>query len=290
MPLFSIIIPTYNRETMTRRAIDSVLAQDFKDFELIVVDDGSTDGTRSIPQDYGNKIKYIKQPNSGVSSARNRGIIESRSEWTAFLDSDDTWHSTKLTFHKNYIENNSRIRIHQTEDLWIRNGVRVNPSKKHIKQEGNLFRKSLEMCAISPSSVVMSRSLFDQYGYFDTSLPACEDYDLWLKITAFEEIGLIKEKLMTRYAGHSGQLSSAFWGMDRFRLYSIIRLLSLHGSRLKEEDHRAALNTAVQKAGVLMQGAVRRGKASMASLMEETITLLEERNYTKIDCLSLLEE
>ncbi len=288
MPLFSVIIPSYNRKAQLINAVESVLAQNERDFELIVVDDGSDDGTSVIADEYYGRLIYIYQDNSGVSSARNKGISISNSPNITLLDSDDTWHKNKLHKHKEFMENNRNIPVHQTGDIWIRNGVRVNPGSKHIKPEGKIFIPSLQLCLISPSSVCISRTIFEKYGLFDEDLPACEDYDLWLRITPFEEIGLIKENLITRYAGHSDQLSAVHWGMDRFRLYSILKMLNNTGDRIERLYLEAALNTAKEKAEILLNGAIKRCNDILAKDLSEIITLLEDGFYKQTDYQNLL--
>ncbi len=288
MPFFAVIIPSYNRRDSLVKAIDSVLCQSFRDFELIVVDDGSSDGTEELADKYSEKIKYIYQKNSGVSAARNTGIAAACSPHITLLDSDDTWHKEKLISHRDFIDLNPGIKIHQTEDIWIRNGKRVNPGVRHIKPEGGIFIPSLELCLISPSSVCIDRTIFDRYGYFDQDLPACEDYDLWLRITPFEKTGLIREKLITRYAGHFDQLSSLYPGIDRFRIYSILKLLHNSGDTLQNSYRDAAVKTAVNKCGILLGGAAKRGNTPLAENLTRIINLLGSGNYRQTDYRSLL--
>jgi glycosyltransferase involved in cell wall biosynthesis len=289
MPYFSVIIPSYNRKEKLRNAVDSVLEQDEKDFELIVVDDGSDDGTSGLAEEYKGKIKYIFQKNSGVSSARNRGIRSSDAPHITLLDSDDTWHKSKLRRHREFIMNNPGISIHQTEDIWIRKGVRVNPGLKHIKPQGKIFIPSLQLCLISPSSVCISRTIFEKYGLFDESMPACEDYDLWLRITPFEYIGLINEKLITRFAGHDDQLSSSYWGMDRFRLYSILKFLHNSSDDIDSSYRDAAIDSALKKSRVLAGGAAKRGNETCSKMLSDIISQLEAGFYKQTDYQSLLE-
>jgi len=289
MPYFSVIIPSYNRKEMLRNAINSVIDQDYRDFEIIVVDDGSFDGTSELADEYKGSITYIYQENSGVSAARNKGILSSSAPHIALLDSDDTWHKNKLSKHREFIRNNPGIFIHQTEDIWIRNGIRVNPGLKHAKPHGRIFIPSLQLCLISPSSVCISRTLIDEYGMFDDKLPACEDYDLWLRITAFEEVGLIGEKLITRYAGHDDQLSALFWGMDRFRIYSMLKLLHHKGELLDPSYKKAAVAAAIKKIKILLNGVGKRGKETESIKLAEIISQLEGGSCTQTDYLSLLE-
>ena len=289
MPFFSVIIPVYNRYEQTARAVESVLAQDFTDYELIVVDDGSTDRTGEIGAVFAGKIRYIKQPNLGVSAARNRGIKLSRSPHIAFLDSDDIWDPRKLSSHRMFIEQHPEIKIHQCDDIWIRNGRRVNMSSRYIKGEGDIFSDSLQICSISPSSVCISRDLFEIYGIFDEKMRVCEDYDLWLRITPFEHTGLIKEKLTTRFSGHEGQLSAAYWGMDRFRVYSILKLLDESGDKLTEGRKISALDCALTKISILKKGSDKRNNTGLSRVLEKISIALMDGCCTRKYYQSLLE-
>jgi len=287
MPFFSVVIPVFNRYEQVKRAIGSVLGQDFRDYEIIVVDDGSTDGTPAIAGEYRGKIKYFRQENRGVSSARNAGILNSSSPRIAMLDSDDTWHPGKLRADSEFIQHNPRVKIHQCDDVWIRDGKRVNPPAKYRKPEGMIFNHCLEACVISPSSVVISRDIFESYGTFDECMPVCEDYDLWLRVTPFEEAGLVKEKLITRYSGHGDQLSAAYWGMDRFRVYSILKLLEESGDRLSLEQKNAAAECAMRKLSILENGAGKRSNANVSALAGKLIQLLRDGCCTRKDYQSL---
>ncbi len=226
MPNISVIIPTYNRETVLPRAIASVLAQKGADFELIIVDDGSTDNTRETVngerQTKSDTVsltslrerspfpvpRVFHQENKGPAAARNLGIKEAKGEWIAFLDSDDEWKPGKLKAQLKFFEENPDYLICQTEEIWIRNGVRVNPMKKHQKSGGWIFEKCLPLCVVSPSAVMMHRKLFDEVRLFDESLPACEDYDLWLRIAAKHPVGLIEKPYIFKYGGHADQRSA----------------------------------------------------------------------------------
>jgi glycosyltransferase involved in cell wall biosynthesis len=228
-PLVAVIIPTHNRASLLHRAIRSVLSQTFRDFELYVIDDGSTDGTPDLPiiKTADPRLHYIRYPdNQGVSHARNFGVSHTSSPWIAFLDSDDEWLPKKLEKQIRYASAHPEIAINQTKEQWIRNGIRVNPPKTHEKSGGGLFAASLRRCMITPSSVMMKRELFQGTGGFNESLPACEDYDLWLRITCRHEVGLVDEHLLRRYGGHDDQLSANVQVLDRYRIKSILDLLS----------------------------------------------------------------
>jgi len=279
MPLFSVIIPAHNRCCFVRQAVASVLTQTFKDFELILVDDGSTDETPLIEKEYRGRTAYIRQNNAGVSAARNAGICASASPYIAFLDSDDRWLPTKLERHADYIRAHPEVKIHQTNETWIRKNRRVNPKLRHLKKEGYIFTDSLDLCLISPSAVVMAAELFDTYGAFDTALPVCEDYDLWLKVTLEEWVGLIPEKLTVKYGGHADQLSSQYWGMDRFRIYSILNLLKCRGASMKPEYREQAIRAVFAKIQILVQGALKRQKFEFAEQLGKIIQIMDEGDY-----------
>ena len=287
MPYFSVIIPVYNRYHSAKSAIESVLYQNFTDHEVIVVDDGSSDSTPLLAEEYGKSIRYVRQEHSGVSAARNRGIAMSGSEHVAFLDSDDTWQNNKLSSHKQYIETNPGVLIHQTEETWMRNSKRVNPKIIHRKRSGKIFIDSLALCLISPSASVLHRSLFDLYGLFDEALPACEDYDLWLRITPFEDVGLIQRELITRNAGHPDQLSAIHPAMDRFRVYAIIKLLCSRQHQLPKMYAEAARSTAMGKCSILLNGAIKRNNHVFAENIRGVIRQIRDGDCSSKDYLNL---
>jgi len=125
-----VVIPTYNRFPQVKHAIESVLSQTYRDFELWVVDDGSTDGTGEALRAYGDRITYVWQENNGVSAARNVGLRVSRGKYVAFLDSDDLWMPRKLEIQVRCMEENPQFPLCYTDEVWIRRGVRVNPKRK----------------------------------------------------------------------------------------------------------------------------------------------------------------
>ncbi|MFC1492808.1 glycosyltransferase family 2 protein [candidate division KSB1 bacterium] len=256
MPIISVIIPTHNRLKFLRRAVDSVLQQDFKDLELIIIDDGSTDGTFDKFNKSDPPIRYYYQPGQGVSAARNRGISLSKGELIAFLDSDDCWESGKLSTQAEFFNSNPEILICQTEDIWIRNGKRVNPKNKHAKPSGYVFNESLKLCVVSPSSVMMRKEFFDLIGTFDESLPACEDYDLWLRTGYKLDVPLIPEPLVIKYGGHPDQLSKKFTGIDRFRIFALQKLLR---EPISDEQRKLTVNELRNKCDILKNGAFKRG-------------------------------
>jgi glycosyltransferase involved in cell wall biosynthesis len=270
-PLVSVIIPTFNRFAMLCEAIDSVLAQTFSDFEIIVVDDGSYDETGSISARYGPSIKYIFQKNQGVSVSRNRGIREAEGDFICFLDSDDLWLPRKLAVQYAKMIENPAESISYTEEIWYRRGVRVNPKRKHAKHGGWIFTQCLPLCIISPSSVMIRKSLFQDVGLFDEGLPVCEDYDLWLRIAKNFPIRLIQEPLIIKRNGHPGQLSASDWGFDRYRVQSIVQILA--SGTLSPDQAEAAVVVMTHKCRILCKGFLKRGKteeaAAFAKLLQQ---------------------
>lgn len=261
-PTVSVIIPTYNRAPLVAEAVASVLAQTWTDYELLVVDDGSTDATLEVLAPFRDRLRLLQQPeNRGVSAARNRGAQEARGEWLAFLDSDDLWLPAKLARQLQWLAAHPGVQIAQTEEIWLRHGRRVNPKKQHRKQSGRIFLPSLHLCLVSPSAVMLRRELFLQAGGFDESLPACEDYDLWLRLSWQYDIGLVPEPLIVKRGGHPDQLSRQ-WGLDRFRIQALLKLLRT--APLPMEYRQAAQEVLRRKARIYAQGCLKRGRAAEA--------------------------
>ncbi len=256
--LISVVIPTYNRAFFIKAAIDSVLSQIFRDFELIVVDDGSTDDTSGLLLSYGTKIKVITKANKGPSAARNRGIKAAKGQWIAFLDSDDVWKPDKLEKQVQFIKDNPDIKICQTEEIWIRNGKRVNPRKKHEMHSGWIYEQCLPLCIVSPSSVMIHREVFEKVGFFDETMLACEDYDLWLRIAPHYPICLVREKLIVKQGGHADQQSRVVPSLDCLRIKAITK--SLESGKLSESQYDAALLELNIKCSVYGNGCIKRGK------------------------------
>jgi len=252
----SVIIPTYNRCESVCIAIESVLQQTRVPKEIIVIDDGSTDDTVHTVSHRFASVQLIKQENRGVSHARNQGINAATAPWLAFLDSDDRWFKNKLATQMAAIDTSPDAVLCHCDEHWIRNGKRVNPMNKHQKRGGWIFEHCLPLCAISPSAAMLHKKLFDEIGLFDESLPACEDYDLWLRVCAIHPVLYVDEALLEKTGGHGDQLSRAYWGMDRFRLQALAKLL--RSSKLKPEQYAKAHDVFKQKYSILFNGAIKR--------------------------------
>ncbi len=258
MNTVSVIIPTRDRAAMLPRALDSVLAQTRAPEEVIVVDDGSLDDTTALLARRYPGVTCLRQPHRGVSAARNAGIGHARGTWLAFLDSDDAWLPHKLERQLELLAREPHWRIVHCEEIWIRHGRRVNPMKKHAKAGGWIFERCLPLCVISPSAVMIHREVFAAVGCFDENLPACEDYDLWLRICCRHPVAFIEEPLIVKYGGHADQLSRRHWGMDRFRIQALDRLL--REAPLSAPQRAAARAMLHKKAAIYLQGAARRGR------------------------------
>ena len=270
----SVIIPTYNRYTFLKRALTSVFTQTYKPSEVIVIDDGSTDNTSQIKQDFPD-IKYFYQQNKGVSSARNLGIKKASYEWIAFLDSDDEWHKDKLKEQVAFHKQNPDILMSYTDEKWIRDAKEVKIPKKFKKYGGEIFDKCLSHCIIAPSASLIHKDLFSKVGLFDESLEVCEDYDLWLRVALEHPIGLVDKKLITKYAGHNDQLSFKHWGMDRFRVVALEKLLD----SIQKETAREVL---MQKYELLLKGAIKYDKISYKLFYKKRLEKLKGLKVVKV--------
>lgn len=250
---------------MLREAIGSVLAQTYRNIQLVVVDDGSTDETPEILKAYGSALEVVTQPNRGVSAARNRGIAHSQGEFIALLDSDDLWLPAKVEAQMNFFASHPAAWICQTDEIWIRNGVRVNSGKRHQKPSGMIFEPSLELCLVSPSAVMMRRDIFSRVGLFNERFPACEDYDLWLRISCRYPVHLIPDRLVVKRGGHADQLSRLPL-LDSYRIQSIYGIMK--SGNLTPEQYQAALDTLVRKCRIYAVGCRKRGKNEEAGHYE----------------------
>ncbi len=265
----SVIIPTYNRKHTLGRAIESIISQTIKPLEIIIVDDGSNDGTREwIKQEYP-FIKYLNQNNSGVSASRNRGIFSANGNWIAFLDSDDEWIPEKLERQLSILSSDKKAVFCHTNEIWIRNGTRVNQMRKHQKYGGYIFEKCLDMCRISPSSSIIKKEVFDHIGYFDESLIVCEDYDLWLRIAAHYKILFLDQPLIKKYGGHVDQLSRVKGGIEKYRIQSLEKILS--SESLEISQFNSAKEILIKKLNIYANGVRKRKRVKELDQITERI-------------------
>ncbi len=269
----SVVIPVYNRPIELLRAVDSVINQTIPVNEIIIIDDGSDDDTvktiLSLQQQNPAIIKVITQSNQGVSAARNRGIKIAQGDWIAFLDSDDEWLPNKVDAFLKHINQHADCQLFHSDEIWIRNGVRVNAMKKHKKRGGMIFNHCLPLCVISPSASILHKALFKKVGLFDESLPACEDYDLWLRLCHNTPVCFSEEPLIKKYGGHDDQLSAKYWGMDRFRIKALNSLLKQNV--LSKQDQNDAAAMLCKKTKILLKGAK---KHNNVAIIEEFTPIL----------------
>jgi len=223
----SVIIPTYNREHCLKKAVDSVLLQSYPHFELIVVDDGSEDNTAGLINNYNKPIVYFRQEKRGAAAARNSGVRAASHNILAFLDSDDWFAENKLEKQIKIMRENPSYMISHTQEVWYRNGRILNQKTKHKKNSGNIFKQSLRLCAVSMSTVMMDRQIFESYGLFDEEYPCCEDYEFWLRVSAKQKFLLVDEPLTLKDGGRDDQVSSIYRiGMDKYRIQAIMKVLA----------------------------------------------------------------
>lgn len=253
----SVIIPTYNRKFFLKRSVDSVLKQTLKPYEIIIIDDGSSDGTSSMIKESYPAVNLIRQENKGVSAARNTGIRSSSGDWICFLDSDDEWKKNKLKNQELALTQNTNYLFCHSNEEWIRNGKKINQKKKHKKYGGDIFKKCLDMCRISPSSVMIYKKVFDNIGFFNEDLIVCEDYELWLRICAHYKVLFVDEPLIIKYGGHEGQLSNSFESIEFFRIKALEYLLS---TKIKGENKKEAVKMLIFKLNIYLNGLKKRNK------------------------------
>ncbi len=257
----SVVIPTYNRAATLPRALDSVLAQTLPATEIIVLDDGSTDATADLVRSRYPNVGYLHQANRGVSAARNRAISQARSPWLALLDSDDAWHPDKLERQAAVADRAPHLRLIHCNETWRRNGQPLAQRSYHRKRGGRIFFDCLPRCVISPSAALLHRSLLEEHGGFDEGLPACEDYDLWLRITAHEAVGFEPSALVIKHGGHADQLSRRVPALDRLRVIALTRLLET--GNLDDAQRAATRAMLIDKIDIVLGGARKRGNHTL---------------------------
>ena len=274
----SVVIPTLNRINTLQRALDSVINQTYKPAEIIVVDNGSSDGTLKFLREQYPKITILTENKIGVSSARNKGIKKSINQWIALLDSDDAWHTRKLEIQTSMLDSALKeYNLIHTDEVWFRNNKHINQMKKHKKQGGYIFERCLSLCCISPSSVLFKKNILDKVGFFDESLPVCEDYDMWLKICSSEEVLFAQDKLTYKYGGHKDQLSKSYWGMDRFRIKSIENIIKNFDLTYKQK--KQAKKELIKKLKIIINGAFKRNNLSIVNEFSTKLEYWDKVNF-----------
>ena len=274
----SIIIPTFNRAKFLRKAIESVLSQTYQEFELIVVDDGSTDNTYEIVSEFKNNITYIKQKNRGAAAARNAGIKRAGNKFLAFLDSDDWWDREKLAIQIDEMRKNPLYLVSHTQEIWYKNGILFKQKRKHKKYHGYIFDKCLPLCAVSMSTVMIKKELFERVGEFDENFPCCEDYDFWLRVSVRHPFLLIDKPLTLKDGGRPDQLSFIYrTGMDKFRIQAIVKVLEV-GNILSDRQRRLAMEELKRKCQIYGNGCVKHGRKKEGEYYKKGVMLCRQEN------------
>ena len=276
----SVIIPTLNRRELITRALDSVVSQTYPIHEIIVVDNGSTDNTILMLSENYPFVKILKEKRLGVSSARNTGIRAAKGDWLALLDSDDAWHTTKIERQLDcYSSIGKDCRLIHTSEIWYKNGKLLNQKKKHKKLGGNIFSECVKLCCVSPSSSLIRKDIFSDVGYFDEELPACEDYDFWLRISCREEVLFVDEPLTIKYGGHKDQLSKKYWGMDRFRVIALEKIINQ--GKLTEDQFNIAFQSLLLRLRIIYEGAKKRKNIKIEKMYWEKIQNWKEFSWKR---------
>jgi len=247
----SVIIPTYNRGYVVCEALDSVLAQTYKDFEVIIVDDGSIDDTRDKMRLYlkDGRVRYVYQENSGVSCARNKGVALARGQYVSFLDSDDLWKPDKLRLEINFFSKYPEVRV-VFSDMEECIGEKFKPSfiKERssfmgllpesfsrdgiVMEQRELFLCLLEEFVMSLCAFSVSKHVFERVGGFDESYRSGEDWEFFLRLTRVEQCGYIDRPLAvvrrSQDSLHRSTLESSLKGT--------VSLLSKYRKELKNDQ------------------------------------------------------
>ncbi|QGY40939.1 glycosyltransferase [Pseudodesulfovibrio cashew] len=281
--LISIILPTYNRARFLPRALDSVLKQTHERWEVILVDDGSTDETAEVLRNFPDpRIRCYFQENRGVSAARNMGYTQCSGEMMALLDSDDEWMPTKLEIQLRYMRENG-FEISQTNEIWYRGGKRVNQPAKYAKPEGWFFEAALSMCLISPACTMFTRAAWETIGPFDESMPSCEDYDMWLRACLAFPVGLVREPLTIKHGGRADQLSNCVPCADLYRIRALVKILQC--GKLDASQRALAMRELENKVAIYRQGCEKRGKTDEAEKVWNLFCMVREGKEVPLKAL-----
>lgn len=230
-PSVTVVIPVYNGARFLRSAIDSALAQTWKDLEILVVDDGSTDETPAVIASYGARIRTIRKPNGGTSSALNAGIRAARGQWIAWLDCDNTWEPTKIERQM------EAARLHPSAGLIYTDYLQVAEDGREIGRAGGPCPRSrgarilrlIRTMYINSNATLIRKSVFDEVGLYDETEPTAHDLEMFLRILDRYEIVHLPEPLL-RYRFHPGQLTKKPFTPDRAVARALRRLGGVPGA------------------------------------------------------------
>lgn len=267
--MVSVIIPVYNRFEMAKEAVYSVLGQTYRNHEIIIVDDGSTDLTSTLAVYFRDdtRVKYLKIDHNGMPGfVRNKGVEISTGKYIAFLDSDDLWMESKLEKQVVFLENNSAYEVVHTREAWVRNGKTISQAGFNHKRFGNIFSDALVKCILGPSTIMLESDLYKKLGGFRDDLEIAEDYELWLRLTDTNSIGYLDEPLITKRAGHIGQLSEKYGQIEIFRIHGLQKLVEQN--YFTSGNQKLAEKELAEKCRIYSAGCKKRNKIEEAEIYE----------------------
>lgn len=284
-PLISIIIPTYNRKNLLSEALDSVLTQNYHYYEIIIIDDGSTDQTIAYLDKLKLDLAAIDKPtptikvksiphNGYPGYVRNRGIEMAEGELIAFLDSDDLWNNDKLIKQVDYLYTHPEVSILHTAETWLRGSKTISQTQRKHKREGDVFNAALQKCILGPSTVMLRRTLIDEmcqesenHLLFNEELEVGEDYELWLRIADRYTVGYINEALIIKRGGLVDQLSAKYGQIEIFHLKALYSLLQ--ADTISQKNRKLTIETFEKKIDIYTKGCLKRGKKDEALLWQQ---------------------
>ena len=277
MNLLSVVIPTWNRRALLTEALRSVLACEPPagwDFEVIVADDGSTDGTPDMVEEVARRDRRVRPmvlPHYGFPGAvRNRGVEGAEGSVVAFLDSDDVWAPEKLALQLP-LHRHASVVISHTREVWLRNGREVSQAGQRHRRSGAIFSDALRKCIIGPSTVMIDTDLYRRSGGFREDLEVAEDYEFWLRLTAVAEVHYVDEPLTGKRAGDWPQLSRKYDHIEGFRIEGLRNLVDtgFFSSHCDAAVQRAAARELARKLRLFARGARKRGRYEEATTLDE---------------------
>lgn len=276
-PRVSVIIPTFNTGRFIEGAVQSVFAQTETDFELIVVDDGSTDDTRGRLRPYEGKIRYVYQTNSGRPSARNKGLELAQGEFLAFLDADDIWMPDRLERGLRFLEAKKDAGlVHGEVEMIDSRGRLLDDETRHVKtiyqmeaKKGSGYLRLLDRCAIFSSTVLLRRACAEKVGAYDARFPIYEDYDWYLRFSMRFSVGLLGAPAVAHYRVHQGNVSTQYDRLRTAEIYIAILRKNLEEApaRLSAESYRRARSRILIKLAEFYEAA-RQKKEARSSILE----------------------
>lgn len=268
MSHIDVIVPYFNRYPLVKDCIQSILQQKDVHVHLYVIDDCSNQQQANLLREYCHNVSLPKQinlyyiylhKNNGPAYCRNYGAKLGKSPYLSFLDSDDQWEETKLLKQIKFLKDNPNIYYVHTNEKWVKNNVIITPQKKHIKQGGYFIKRLLKSCLISPSSILLKRSFWDNLfpRHFNPAFRVAEDYEFWLRINLLYPAGYIDEKLTIKYAGDWEQLSQTK-EIDRNRVLALHRLYRLYAKHPQFQNIKSQwYKEVIYKLNILIKGSIK---------------------------------